>query len=501
MDLVWKFFGCLVSLTGPVFQFWKSIKERFDWNRKAREAVGSLGASYGLIYGIPLAIITITYFGIVFLSLLGLAGGTIKVLSDPNVAKDLASSDAPRIQAMPSAQRGETALTPFGRASQCVFNHSLYLVLLFATLAALVHFDIVHRIAILLVRPLGYFFPGLTYRPGWINAHWHVAKGDDAVPVYPNGDACDGIADAILNVVEKLDSSVRIDYAKSPSGLSEEEKANVLLFGNVVESSIHDFVGSYPVGFSALYDAIVRVAQHEARPFGAKYLRQMGPKDLYTYLQDMTAKEAVSGSGQIFPVNVSIQARVAQVKDLLTKKYGGSAWRLAHGLFGRESGWLVLRRLRGFDGFNKPKQEAMRLQFLKLATSWEVWPAMKPGSFVYPFSTKVASLLLSTGCLRTRPDVDTIHHDTAFEKLCARTMSEVVCASERILNALNDQRRAAVVTGLLGPNGGSLTSWRLLREIDTLIWSQSRRDDRGYLKDLIIADWTRQDNYFRKSSG
>jgi hypothetical protein len=352
------------------------------------------------------------YYVIILLSLVGLWAGVTRVISDATTSGVSTAALQQPSSKVPAQNHG--ALGSLVRnVSLFIFDRSLWLVFWYFLVAVLVHFDWYHWFAIALAYPVGRVFPKVTYNPGWINTHWHVKRGPDAIPVYPNIDACKRIADRALTAVRTDDSTLTTDYAEKPDGISHEEMANVLLLGNTIESGIHDFLGKYPTGFKALYGALTKVARRKQRPFAGGNLKTIVEegRSFYCTLREMVEQEANEHVDDILPDNVAIDARVTAVVKMLVREFDGCGLRLAKGTFRKESGHLVLKRLWKFQGFNEQRRESMRIQFLKLATCWGVWPAMKRGPFVYPFSTNVASLLLSTGCLRTLPEVKIIPLD------------------------------------------------------------------------------------------
>jgi hypothetical protein len=81
-------------------------------------------------------------------------------------------------------------------------------------------------------------------------------------------------------------------------------------------------------------------------------------------------------------------------------------------------------------------------------------------------------------------------------------MDCIVNASYEMLESLPHSQKMQLQKRLLEPGESSLNRWRLCREIDYVIWSQARLENRGRFRDLAIISWILRDGSFvREATG
>jgi hypothetical protein len=123
-------------------------------------------------------------------------------------------------------------------------------------------------------------------------------------------------------------------------------------------------------------------------------------------------------------------------------------------------------------------------QFLKLAVRWDVWPDVKVGNFVYPYSSQLAMLMLEERALVTLQETKSFAFRkdgelTAFRDTMRRTV-------ERVKYVLQRSHRAEDQTYIQGLSAAHHPlEWELAIEVDFALWSLSRE----MAKENRFNDW------------
>jgi hypothetical protein len=89
-----------------------------------------------------------------------------------------------------------------------------------------------------------------------------------------------------------------------------------------------------------------------------------------------------------------------------------------------------MRRLRQI----KPISDSGARLYLKLAVRMQVWPDMKPGPFLYPYSDGLALFLLNSHCIEALPTVTEIEKDLHFRSLVAAAEHRIVANAYNFLS-------------------------------------------------------------------
>ena len=142
----------------------------------------------------------------------------------------------------------------------------------------------------------------------------------------------------------------------------------------------------------------------------------------------------------------------------------------------------------------------MRRQFLKLALAFGVWPAMKPGPFIYAYSSRVARLYLNLSCLRTSQDEKKpISRTAEFERLTAWTTDRIVDEVVKQNRNSADQRVQGFCRDNLGISPTAPDRWHLCYEVDYFLWYQGGQKEQSIFGTRATEPWSIRDNSFVRS--
>ena len=137
-------------------------------------------------------------------------------------------------------------------------------------------------------------------------------------------------------------------------------------------------------------------------------------------------------------------------------------------------------------------------QFLKLSVRWDVWPSIKTGNFVYPFSSSIAALFLDREAIVTLGEVEELSFSSAPEQTIVReTMRRTVDTVKRLLTTVDrpDYKKfySSLNTSPVHPS-----EWELAQHVDFVLWSYAAEE----VKNNAFTKWRIGSNKFiqRKKS-
>lgn len=453
-DLMWRFIGCIVPLIGSAIQMWGTIQKRSNWINRSEQTVNRLGSPFTILDKVPLRISRFLLIAVLILSLFALYGGVL-----------ISTNKPPK------------------RIFAFLFENSLWLTFSFLTLAVVTYLNGLARLFLIVSRIAGSLWPSLTYHPGWINAYWHIRLEEEAVPINTNINGCEQVANDYVKAVA-IDG---VDYGKhratKPPTLSGDELANFLVITNAIESELHRFNLGDKILFANLYSYLGEAGQKPERPFSPPTLSDSitNKVPLYRLLRKLIPT---------LPDEPAIETMVTKLVSVLVVDYSARALGLAKISMSMEADSAVLdSRLQQLPAFTDT--QAMRAQVIKLGNEWNVWPGMKPGPFIYPFSKSVARLLLNLDCIRTRPDVKTIPCDDEFSRLTAWTLDRIVDGVLKVFKDNTDDRIVDFCNSRFGCPPSDVQRWSVSREVDYFLWVQAQETnpEGGVFGKKSITPW------------
>jgi|SRR5579872_4095066 len=286
------------------------------------------------------------------------------------------------------------------------------------------------------------------------------------------------------------------NFAEKPGDLSPDERANVALFGCLLEQEHYVRRWKYRK-WRPFYDALSK-AKHDGRSiFAPDYVvaARRNAQDFYTIIRD-TVNPLLLQVGQA-PLDdtAAVSDDVTVAADTLAAQFKGSAANLAKvDLQGMDLS-LAFDRLSLFRHLSGP---GMGPQFLKLAVRWDVWPGIATGNFVYPFSTSIATLLLDQEALVTLGEVTEFSLNSTREQAVVReAMMRTVNTVERLLTSV-DREDYKTVYQSLSSTPDHPAQWELAQRVDFILWSAATEQ----AKTNSFSNWRIGSNKFvsRKKS-
>jgi hypothetical protein len=353
----------------------------------------------------------------------------------------------------------------------------IWIVFLMAALGGVIYWNLVTRILLALSWLLALLpIAGVRNRfgPRGRSIGWHqvrsVCEGPDkGSPLLVDHDQIDRLSWAVLARLSSLSANPP-NYAAEPGGLSTSEKANIALFGCIMEENTYAQRWPSPE-WSKFYDSFTDI-QNADPIFTPSRLCAFRSGDAFfdDFRQRLDA--ALTAKGQPCPPNQSLAAAadVAKAWSLLTCKYHGDVLRIIPiwaPILGGKLFWLDLR-LRSFPRLNT---DGMRPQLLKLMIRWNTMPGVEGGVFVQPFAKRQAWLLLQEGALRTLPEMKEVtFHGTAQVGIARIAARQVVQQVSTLVAAgkTSEARAAAAKVGT--------SIWRLEAAADFVLWDWANSD-------------------------
>ncbi|MGC2782147.1 MAG: hypothetical protein WA418_41590 [Bradyrhizobium sp.] len=313
--------------------------------------------------------------------------------------------------------------------------------------------------------------PGLRNRfgPNGESLGWHqtaaVMEGPDkGAPLLIDDDAIGRVAWEVLSRLSKNTGAG--DFATEPAKLSASEKANIALFGCIIEA-VHYAQRWESPSWSEFYASFADI-QRTKPMFGPQQLQLFANGQ--AFFEDFRDRlhDALKARNQPCPPDRALAAAadVSRTWELLQKQEF-DVLRLVPpfaGLFGGPVAWLD-HRLRSFPRLG---DAGMRPQLIKLLVRWKAIE-VQLGIFAQPFSKRQAWLLFQEGALRALPEVKEVtFHGTAQVPIVRTAVLRVIRRVE-LLIAEGASSEAQAVAQALGPS-----KWTRLERADFVLWSWAR---------------------------
>jgi hypothetical protein len=440
IDDIFKFLGSIVPLITSVLQFFTELQKRDKWTRETQAELGELGWTYWFIDVLPNIFFRLLLGVIILASLTSLVEGTYQISNQGSLSK----------------------------VSDFLFRNSLWIAAIWIIISVVIYFNIVPRFLSTLIG----VYPGMNYKPGWINAKWHIKAAEDAKPVNVYEQEYKAVANNLVKALGRAEEFAG-DRALRPKGITDEEAANIVLFGCVIEGTLHDL--SFPLNWNDFYNALGQAACTEGHPFSPESIKKFSNENtsFYRRLIDLCQPDYQ------LPDEPSIASTVKSALDYLTNAHDGSARSLAFSYWHKNtpSIKIALKRAKKIPRLDGVEHESMRTQFLKLAVGYGVWNGIDPGLFVFPFSSRIAAMFFNIRCLITRSDVKSVALVKDVQHLVAYTEKLIVDEVQQILHNVSDDKIIADCYSLFECKPDEVPIWKLSYEVDYLLWHLAGHPD------------------------
>jgi hypothetical protein len=227
----------------------------------------------------------------------------------------------------------------------------------------------------------------------WANAQWQIEADSDSAPILASSRA--SLEQWASTLIEELTSTPRsLSLALRPANLSDNNAANVLYFGHVIEEYCSEKRSQF-FAWTVFYQALANVAETQRAPFSPERIRTLPAQTSFFSLL-LSANVDLDQANQI-PNDAGLENAVEKALRSLQTLWSGDAGNMTRGLLGTDYG----RVLRASTHFLQI--EGMRRQFGKLFVMWTVKPgATHPDVFRIPFNTGMFLKYIDTGVMLTQ---------------------------------------------------------------------------------------------------
>ena len=409
----------LVSIVGMLFVFFGLVRARLAWVSE-RRSLGRLGGLIWLDYGPNRALAVVAFLGTC------------------SAAGYYAARVLPWVRDVP-------VLGPV-----LVWNVAHWLLLFFVWLlaAVLAQTNVVPRLLLWGGGRISF----VSGRLGYANASWHLQYDERAraAGLTRNGSV---LAQAVMDRLVDEPQSGNLNRPIRPEGLQDDEAANILYFGHVIET-VHRAggLGPYSPMWRDLYAALGRVAVAEARPFITQAVMKAKPERFFIDVIRLLNDEAVKG-GTSIPACYTLERAVTAACILLQDRFASDArglgarwWRR-----GYSYGAAVGRSRAILD------EPGLRVQFATLGLLWRIWgtDVAGPGRYIPPFSRGVLGLLLDESLILT--DADSFDTEDPRVRTVARRGVEMVL--DLAAEIAGGSRETALVLEIEKGESGGEEAW------------------------------------------
>jgi hypothetical protein len=435
-------FVAAIIAAGSVFALFEPKLERM---RTIRNETGQFEPGFLVFYVVPQWLL----IGLSIIIVLFLMAACLDVI------------DASLLSAFPGLEFVRTAFE---------LRYVAWTVVAAAILAIIIRWNWVPQILLQLARGLSVLpIPSLQNRfgPEGESVGWHQAKAvcegpDKGAPLLIKNEDLDRVARVVLTRLSQEAGDE--EFAADPDKLSSSDKANLALFGCIMEVNFSVNRWDRPK-WSEFYASLADI-QRETPLFGPAELLAFKSGNAFFEAFRESLDAALYKRNQPQPPNRSLAAAgdIVRAWELLTQKANGDLLQFARpfaGLLGNPVACLD-RRLRTFPRMNS---DGMRPQLIKLLTRWGCLP-QTDGVFIQPFSKSMAWLLLHEGALWALPETK----EVTFNSFGQAPISRL--AMKRVLQrvaALIDEGASAEARAVAERLGTS--KWRRFEAVDFILWS------------------------------
>jgi hypothetical protein len=367
---------------------------------------------------------------------------------------------------------------------------------------AIIYWNLISQLMLAASRLLSALpIPGIQNRfgPSGESLGWHqttvVCEGPDkGSPLVIDDDAVDRVANGVLSRLNNYAGAD--DFAAEPGNLGRAEKANIALFGCIMEENFYAQRWTAP-RWSEFYSALADI-EYSKPMFEPSRLLQFGTGQAFFDVFRNQLEITLKARNQPYPLDRGLAAAGDMVRtwDLLSIRAKGDVLALIPrfaAYFGGRTAWLD-RELREFPRLNS---DGMRPQLIKLLIRWKTLPVGR-GVFIQPFAKRQAWLLFQMGALRALPEVKEITFNGTGEVPIARIAALRVIKKVADLIQEGASEEALTVAARLGP-----TWWTRLERADFMLWSWAREefnDARSDSWDKAKWHWKFEDDRLQRQS-
>jgi hypothetical protein len=463
--------GQLAAALGALAAGWAALTPRFKRMNVLRRECGSFGTALWVLYRLPQGLNA--FLMLLFMGVL--------------VAATIGALETSGMVVLPAPSTPPTTFDLLLSLARALYSKGWLIVLLAGLFGMVIHFDVLARLfsAIARVFGLGRFGPS-GESVGWHQARELLRNQGDAQLLWLDQRGVERVASAALRemVAAPLEG---VDRAALPPGLSRSERANLLLFGCIIEQIYTNQGESGKWQWDMLY-TVLADAHRSAKLFSPESICAVDHAQSFSQLLRKASNPILASRGAKAELSVDIDTDVDAAAAKLREKFAGDATRFATGLKGRLFGAVKAAHW-NVSNFPRMGDDTMRPQFLKLCLRWDVFTDAKPGMFVQPFSSTLAWYLLNNSAIGVASDQKTVTFKGPLDRPLARIAAKA--AVTQALTKIKSGKADDIVAIRARYQGEEPTrrDWLIQQEIDTTLFRLAREGERLGRASQWKNDW------------
>lgn len=466
-------YPALITAVVTAMAAWKLFEPKLERIRAIRNEVGSLEPGFRTFYEYPQrALIVLSALIVCFLSL-----AFFDSLYPGTLANFVPTETVEAVLAL---------------------NNIVWVLFSLGAVAIVIYWNVIPLLLLWLAQVVSIApVPGLHRRfgPSGKSLGWHQAAAviegpDKGQPLLIDANGIERVAWGVLAKLSK-NAGAR-EYAAEPRNLTESEKANIALFGCIMEANFHAQGWKSP-SWARFYASLAAIQLATPMFCPEQILAFQNGQAFVEAFRDRLA-EALKAEGQPCPPDrgLAAAADIYGAWNILSTRANGDVLRLIPWyapILGGRMVWLD-RRLREFPRLND--DEGMRPQLIKILVRWNIL-SMSSRKFIQPFSRHQAWLLLQEGALRVLPEMKEItFHSTAQVPIARIAAHRVI---RRVVQLIEEgaSSEAIATASALGPN-----PWNRLEAADFALWSWAKTEATKASGEPSKWQWKLQDNRIQR---
>jgi hypothetical protein len=362
------------------------------------------------------------------------------------------------------------------------------LIIIWLVVGATMYTNLLSRIAIggarLLRRAVG---KPLERDPAWHALCAFVELNENAKPLVVDEGAVVRFADSL---VDRLKRTATTSNRAVPPSLPKDMNAdtfrsqvgNCLLAACVIEEA-HSDLRMPSREWSPFYAAITDLLT-ETELFSVKsVLTQHSSNKYYDSIYQELNRRLKIRSQQEIAESAELKQRLTNTFTVLASKYGGDTTKLHTD--GKPLD-LVYKRLKAFSVL---QNEGIRANFVKLGVVWEVWRDVPLVSFDFPFSKRIAAVLMDREVIRAADDVKSLAFDHERERQVQQAaVRMIIDHAIRLIESRRKEHETWLPPKSLNATG-ELFRWWVAYEADYRLWDYAATLHDGKVSGDVLSQW------------
>jgi hypothetical protein len=326
---------------------------------------------------------------------------------------------------------------------------------------------------------------------------WHALRSfvdlnENAKPLIVDERAAISFADTIVGWLKTETAATnRASPPTVPAGvdarLFQQRLGNGLLIACVIEGA-HSDLALGRRDWAPFYDAIGDFISESNLLSPTTINTQHSLVRYYGSIQKELNQRLVARGQQEIPDSAELKDRLKTTLTVLAEKYGGDVTTVNSGAAwsNDRSADASIGRARVFPAL---ASEGIRVQFVKLAAVWGVWPDVPLSTFHFPFAKRIAAVLLDRGVILAPEDVKVLAFDHPRERRVEQAAENLVINHAiRLVENNSSEHEKWLPAASLGTSGEAFRWW-VAYELDYRLWDYAKRVHDAVSSSSMLSSW------------